>query len=60
MGFSSGLSTIRGRKLYTIMKLVCGASFMMYGYDAGVLGGSSSHVSSFAVQLSRVPFELNN
>jgi hypothetical protein len=33
----------RGRTLYRLMKIVCGTSFMMYGYDAGVLGGVLLH-----------------
>ena len=38
-----GLITLRGRPLYTLMKIICGVSFMMYGYDAGVLGGVLLH-----------------
>lgn len=34
---------LRGRPLYTLMKIICGVSFMMYGYDAGVLGGVLLH-----------------
>ncbi|KAJ9621377.1 uncharacterized protein PV06_04811 [Exophiala oligosperma] len=34
---------LQGRSLYLLMKLVCGTSFMMYGYDAGVLGGVLLH-----------------
>ncbi|KAH7070980.1 MFS transporter [Paraphoma chrysanthemicola] len=34
---------LRGRTLYRLMKVVCGLSFMMYGYDAGVLGGVLLH-----------------
>ncbi|KAF7192842.1 Sugar transporter STL1 [Pseudocercospora fuligena] len=35
--------SLRGRRLYLLMKIVCGTSFMMYGYDAGVLGGIILH-----------------
>ncbi|CAO2652816.1 Nn.00g022270.m01.CDS01 [Neocucurbitaria sp. VM-36] len=38
-----GFPHLRGRTLYLLMKLVCGASFMMYGYDAGVLDGVLLH-----------------
>ncbi|KAK3057097.1 hypothetical protein LTR09_002135 [Extremus antarcticus] len=37
------LITLKGRKLYLLMKIICGTSFMMYGYDAGVLGGVLLH-----------------
>ncbi|KUJ12466.1 MFS transporter [Mollisia scopiformis] len=40
MGF---LPELRGRSLYALMKFICGCSFMMYGYDAGVLGGVLLH-----------------
>ncbi|KAF2242351.1 MFS transporter [Trematosphaeria pertusa] len=40
MGF---FPQLRGRTLYRLMKIVCGTSFMMYGYDAGVLGGVLLH-----------------
>ncbi|KAK4971832.1 hypothetical protein LTR66_010167 [Elasticomyces elasticus] len=35
----SGLSTIQGKTLYSTMSAACGAAFMLYGWDAGVLGG---------------------
>lgn len=38
-----GVIKLRGRPLYTLMKIICGTSFMMYGYDAGVLGGMLLH-----------------
>ena len=31
-----------GRKLYSLMSACCGSAFMLYGYDAGVLGGVQS------------------
>ncbi|KAH7092233.1 putative sugar transporter STL1 [Paraphoma chrysanthemicola] len=31
--------TVKGRVLYRMMRFSCGVSFMLYGYDAGVLGG---------------------
>ena len=37
------LIQLRGRNLYRLMKVVCGVAFMMYGYDAGVLGGMLLH-----------------
>ena len=37
------LPEFRGRSLYGLMKFVCGCSFCMYGYDAGVLGGVLLH-----------------
>lgn len=37
------LINLRGRSLYRLMKFVCGFAFMMYGYDAGVLGGLLLH-----------------
>ncbi|USP78017.1 hypothetical protein yc1106_05291 [Curvularia clavata] len=30
---------IKGRTMYRLMRMSCGVSFMLYGYDAGVLGG---------------------
>ncbi|KAK5096860.1 hypothetical protein LTS08_007350 [Lithohypha guttulata] len=39
----AGLIQLRGRNLYRLMKFVCGVAFMMYGYDAGVLGGLLLH-----------------
>lgn len=33
------LSKLEGRKLYKVMSACCGSAFMLYGYDAGVLGG---------------------
>ena len=35
----SGLRAVKGRMLYRIMSFCCSMAFMMYGYDAGVLGG---------------------
>ncbi|KAL1889952.1 hypothetical protein Sste5346_008530 [Sporothrix stenoceras] len=40
MGLLSGL---RGRRLYRWGNFICGLSFMMYGYDAGILGGLFLH-----------------
>lgn len=34
-----GLDTLQGKPLYRIMSAACGAAFMLYGWDAGVLGG---------------------
>ncbi|KAF2649611.1 general substrate transporter [Lophiostoma macrostomum CBS 122681] len=31
--------SVKGRTLYRMMRFSCGVSFMLYGYDAGVLGG---------------------
>lgn len=36
MGFLDG---IQGKTLYRIMSAACGSAFMLYGWDAGVLGG---------------------
>lgn len=33
------LTTLRGPALYRLMSASCGAAFMLYGYDTGVLGG---------------------
>jgi hypothetical protein len=33
------LDGIQGKTLYRIMSAACGAAFMLYGWDAGVLGG---------------------
>lgn len=41
--FDSPFKNLRGRKLYWLIKVVCGTAFMMYGYDAGVLGGVLLH-----------------
>ncbi|KAI6830218.1 putative sugar transporter STL1 [Hortaea werneckii] len=32
-------SKLQGKALYQTMSTACGAAFMLYGYDAGVLGG---------------------
>jgi hypothetical protein len=34
-----GLGQLQGKALYKAMSAACGAAFMLYGYDAGVLGG---------------------
>ena len=36
------LSGLQGRRLYSVMSACCGSAFMLYGYDAGVLGGIQS------------------
>ncbi|KAK3115877.1 hypothetical protein LTR53_004321 [Teratosphaeriaceae sp. CCFEE 6253] len=33
------LSNLQGKSLYRAMSACCGAAFMLYGWDAGVLGG---------------------
>lgn len=33
------LDAIQGKTLYKIMSAACGSAFMLYGWDAGVLGG---------------------
>lgn len=37
-----GLKGVQGKKLYSIMSAACGSAFMLYGWDAGVLGGIQS------------------
>ncbi|KAK4555211.1 hypothetical protein LTR86_007507 [Recurvomyces mirabilis] len=37
-----GLTNLQGRALYRTMSAACGAAFMLYGWDAGVLGGIQS------------------
>ena len=39
MGFFNALDGIQGRTLYRTMSAACGSAFMLYGWDAGVLGG---------------------
>ncbi|CAK7208036.1 hypothetical protein SEUCBS139899_010870 [Sporothrix eucalyptigena] len=34
---------LHGRRLYSWGNFICGLSFMMYGYDAGILGGLFLH-----------------
>lgn len=34
-----GIDRLQGRALYKAMSTACGAAFLLYGYDAGVLGG---------------------
>jgi hypothetical protein len=34
-----GIGQLQGKALYKTMSAACGAAFMLYGYDAGVLGG---------------------
>ena len=33
------LSGLQGKTLYRVMSAACGSAFMLYGWDAGVLGG---------------------
>jgi len=39
MGASGGLDHVQGKALYRLMSMACGSAFMLYGWDAGVLGG---------------------
>ncbi|KAK7900272.1 hypothetical protein LTR67_004018 [Exophiala xenobiotica] len=39
MGMFSSLDHVHGKMLYRIMSAACGSAFMLYGWDAGVLGG---------------------
>ena len=39
MGMFNGLDAIQGKRLYGLMSAACGSAFMLYGWDAGVLGG---------------------
>ncbi|QIW99849.1 hypothetical protein AMS68_005367 [Peltaster fructicola] len=39
MGLFNALDNIQGKMLYNIMSAACGSAFMLYGWDAGVLGG---------------------
>lgn len=39
MGMFNSLEKLQGRALYRVMSAACGAAFMLYGWDAGVLGG---------------------
>lgn len=39
MGFFGSLDKLEGKALYNIMSAACGSAFMLYGWDAGVLGG---------------------
>ncbi|KAF2149098.1 putative sugar transporter STL1 [Myriangium duriaei CBS 260.36] len=34
-----GLDGVQGKTLYNLMSAACGSAFMLYGWDAGVLGG---------------------
>ncbi|TIA10723.1 putative sugar transporter STL1 [Aureobasidium pullulans] len=36
---AGSLDKIQGKTLYRIMSAACGSAFMLYGWDAGVLGG---------------------
>ncbi|KAK4936051.1 hypothetical protein LTR10_023001 [Elasticomyces elasticus] len=42
MGIFGGLDHVQGKTLYRIMSAACGSAFMLYGWDAGVLGGIQS------------------
>ena len=33
---------LEGKVLYNLMSAACGSAFMLYGWDAGVLGGIQS------------------
>ncbi|KAH7374231.1 putative sugar transporter STL1 [Cadophora sp. MPI-SDFR-AT-0126] len=39
MGLFSTLDHVQGKTVYRIMSAACGSAFMLYGWDAGVLGG---------------------
>ena len=39
MGIFSALDGVQGKTLYRLMSAACGSAFMLYGWDAGVLGG---------------------
>ncbi|KAK3703559.1 hypothetical protein LTR37_014406 [Vermiconidia calcicola] len=39
MGMFNAFDGIQGKTLYRLMSAACGSAFMLYGYDAGVLGG---------------------
>lgn len=39
MGIFSSLDNLQGKALYRTMSAACGSAFMLYGWDAGVLGG---------------------
>lgn len=39
MGVLQTLDGVQGKTLYRIMSAACGSAFMLYGWDAGVLGG---------------------
>lgn len=42
MGFFGALDHVQGKTLYHLMSAACGSAFMLYGWDAGVLGGIQS------------------
>ena len=39
MGKAGVFDGNQGKTLYKIMSAACGSAFMLYGWDAGVLGG---------------------
>lgn len=39
MGIFGSLDKVQGKTLYNLMSAACGSAFMLYGWDAGVLGG---------------------
>jgi len=39
MGAFGGLDNVQGKTLYRLMSMACGSAFLLYGWDAGVLGG---------------------
>lgn len=39
MGALNKFNHIQGKTLYRLMSAACGSAFMLYGWDAGVLGG---------------------
>lgn len=39
MAIFGALDNVQGKTLYNLMSAACGSAFMLYGWDAGVLGG---------------------
>ncbi len=54
MGMFSALDNVQGRTLYRLMSAACGSAFMLYGWDAGVLGGIQGTVE-FNSAIGNIP-----
>lgn len=54
MGMFSALDHVQGKRLYSLMSAACGSAFMLYGWDAGVLGGIQGTVE-FNEAIGNIP-----
>lgn len=54
MGIFGALDGVQGKTLYRLMSAACGSAFMLYGWDAGVLGGIQT-TTEFNSAIGNIP-----